>query len=208
MRFTDQEEEVCGDETYTEILSGSQDAIGNDDEAANGNTGDQSADSTQDQASRYVPVFEPIDANEARARASTEQWRTFTVLLEPQVKLRTRPSPDAEEIYLQHPFSLNQRMSVVSPSLSWVTEFVFYMLCELLELCWGFKVRVYRVKKTSQISKPRSRQAMDPQKSASMLLESNRGQPIRIFSLVVARHCTQLCPPFTARNRGDSVPVL
>lgn len=39
----------------------------------------------QAQAHRHVPLFHPIDVDKARARAATEQWRTFTMLLEPQV---------------------------------------------------------------------------------------------------------------------------
>lgn len=39
----------------------------------------------QAQAQRHVPLFQPIDADKARARAAIEQWRTFTMLLEPQV---------------------------------------------------------------------------------------------------------------------------
>lgn len=39
----------------------------------------------QAQAQRPVPLFEPIDSDKARARAAIEQWRTFTMLLEPQV---------------------------------------------------------------------------------------------------------------------------
>lgn len=34
---------------------------------------------------RRVPVFEPICAEDARARAAVEQWRTVVMLLEPQV---------------------------------------------------------------------------------------------------------------------------
>lgn len=39
----------------------------------------------QAQAQRHVPLFQPIDVDKARARAAIEQWRTFTMLLEPQV---------------------------------------------------------------------------------------------------------------------------
>lgn len=39
----------------------------------------------QVQRQRQVPIFEPIDGDDARARAAVEQWRTFTMLLEPQV---------------------------------------------------------------------------------------------------------------------------
>lgn len=47
----------------------------------------RSASSTPEQeASRNVPMFQPIHAEEARARAAVEQWRTFTMLLEPQVR--------------------------------------------------------------------------------------------------------------------------
>lgn len=45
-----------------------------------------SVNSTPEQAaSRHVPNFQPIDAEDARSRAAAEQWRTFTMLLEPQV---------------------------------------------------------------------------------------------------------------------------
>lgn len=33
-----------------------------------------------------VPIFRPIDTDDARARAAVEQWRTFTMLLEPEVR--------------------------------------------------------------------------------------------------------------------------
>lgn len=39
----------------------------------------------EQQTRRHIPLFEPIDAEDARARAAVEQWRTFTMLLEPQV---------------------------------------------------------------------------------------------------------------------------
>lgn len=39
----------------------------------------------QVQRQRHVPIFQPIDGDDARARAAVEQWRTFTMLLEPQV---------------------------------------------------------------------------------------------------------------------------
>lgn len=39
----------------------------------------------EQQARRHIPLFEPIDTEDARARAAVEQWRTFTMLLEPQV---------------------------------------------------------------------------------------------------------------------------
>lgn len=35
-----------------------------------------------------VPNFQPFDTEEARARAAVEQWRTFTMLIEPQVSFR------------------------------------------------------------------------------------------------------------------------
>lgn len=34
---------------------------------------------------RQLPTFEPILLDDARARASVEEWRTFVILLEPQV---------------------------------------------------------------------------------------------------------------------------
>lgn len=39
----------------------------------------------QSRRPRHVPIFQPIDADDARARAAVDQWRTFTMLLEPQV---------------------------------------------------------------------------------------------------------------------------
>eukprot|EP00752_Nemacystus_decipiens_P011329 g10067.t1 len=38
----------------------------------------------QAQEEHHVPRFQPIDVDKARARAAIEQWRTFTMLLEPQ----------------------------------------------------------------------------------------------------------------------------
>lgn len=34
---------------------------------------------------RHIPLFESVNAEDARARAAVEQWRTFTMFLEPQV---------------------------------------------------------------------------------------------------------------------------
>lgn len=45
----------------------------------------QSPESTPDQVPRHLPMFEPIQVEDAKARAAVEQWRTFTMLLEPQV---------------------------------------------------------------------------------------------------------------------------
>ncbi len=43
-------------------------------------------DELQAPRQRQVPTFRPIDKDDARARAAVEQWRTFTMLLEPQVR--------------------------------------------------------------------------------------------------------------------------
>lgn len=51
--------------------------------SSSGGTG--SANSMPDQAPQHVPLFRPVDPDAARARAAVEQWRTFTMLLEPQV---------------------------------------------------------------------------------------------------------------------------
>lgn len=37
-------------------------------------------------APRRIPLFQPIHLEDAKARATVEEWRTFTVLLEPQVR--------------------------------------------------------------------------------------------------------------------------
>lgn len=56
--------------------------------AASGSRSTSSTPPAQQQApgQRRVPIFQPIDADDARARAAVEQWRTFTMLLEPQVR--------------------------------------------------------------------------------------------------------------------------
>lgn len=41
----------------------------------------------EEQIRRHIPVFEAVDVEDARARAAVEQWRTFTMLLEPQVRV-------------------------------------------------------------------------------------------------------------------------
>lgn len=51
--------------------------------------GSRSINSTREQVLRQVPSFEPITTGDARARAAVDQWRTFTMLLEPQVCLDT-----------------------------------------------------------------------------------------------------------------------
>lgn len=59
--------------------------------AASGNRGSSSRTCTsseplsEQQTRRHIPLFEPIDAADARARATVEQWRIFTMLLEAQV---------------------------------------------------------------------------------------------------------------------------
>lgn len=59
--------------------------------AASGNRGSSSRTCASSelfldqQSRRHTPLFEPIDAEDARARATVEQWRTFTMLLEAQV---------------------------------------------------------------------------------------------------------------------------
>lgn len=38
-----------------------------------------------DQAPQFLPLFQPIQVEDAKARANVEQWRTFSMLVEPQV---------------------------------------------------------------------------------------------------------------------------
>lgn len=46
---------------------------------------DTRSSTPEQEATRGIPMFRPIHAEDARARAAVEQWRTFTMLLEPQV---------------------------------------------------------------------------------------------------------------------------
>lgn len=46
---------------------------------------DTRSSTPEQEAPRDIPMFHPIHAEDARARAAVEQWRTFTMLLEPQV---------------------------------------------------------------------------------------------------------------------------
>lgn len=57
---------------------------GND---SNVKTDARSVDTKTEQACNWhFPDFGSIDIGEARARATVEEWRTFTMLLEPQVE--------------------------------------------------------------------------------------------------------------------------
>lgn len=53
----------------------------------NDKTDARNVDSKTEQACNWhFPDFGSIDIGEARARAAVEEWRTFTMLLEPQVE--------------------------------------------------------------------------------------------------------------------------
>lgn len=74
---------------------------------ASGKTGgSRSTSCTTEQALRDIPTFQPIDAEAASARAAVEQWRTFTMLLEPQVwRLSSNKIPQTTDYVNEYLFT-------------------------------------------------------------------------------------------------------